>query len=411
MLIHRAYRFRFYPTDDQANQLARTFGCARWVYNWGLQRRSSAFFERQERIYYKHLAAELALLKNNDETSWLKEVSSVCLQQALMHLDQAFTRFFKKTGDYPTFKSRRGDQSCSYMANAFVFRNGQVTLAKHHTPLTIRWSRPLPAAAKPSSATVTRTAGGKYYLSLLVEEESIALPVTIAETGIDLNTKDIVCSNGQRFRTPTTLRVCEERKRRYQRACARKFSAAKVAMGLAPNAKLAKGQRLPISNNLRKAFLKVGRVSEHAANIRRDFQHKTTTSIVRENQVIAMEDLNVQGMTASAAGTLDDPGKKVKQKAGLNRSMLDVGFGEIRRQLVYKALWAGRTTIVIDRWYPSSKRCSCCGFTLKKLSLSQRHWMCPQCSTRHDRDVNAAQNILAAGKAERAGAAGLRIHE
>ena len=100
MLIHRAYRFRFYPTDDQANQLARTFGCARWVYNWGLQRRSSAFFERQERIYYKHLAAELALLKNNDETSWLKEVSSVCLQQALMHLDQAFTRFFKKTGDY-----------------------------------------------------------------------------------------------------------------------------------------------------------------------------------------------------------------------------------------------------------------------------------------------------------------------
>jgi putative transposase len=267
------------------------------------------------------------------------------LQQALQHRDQAFTRFFKKTAAYPTFKSRRGDQSCSFMANAFVFRDGNLTLAKQNDPLAIRWSRPRPAAATASSVTVTRTSGGRYYVSILVDEEMVALPVSANETGIDLYTKEIVCSNGKRYRTPAQLAVLEERKQRHQRACKRKIAAAKVSMGLAPNAKLAKGQRLPISANLRKAFLKVGRVTERAANLRRDGPHKTTTSIVRENQVIAMEDLNVKGMTASAVGTVADPGKNVTTKSGLNH----VGFGEIRRQLEYKALWAGRTAIKIDR--------------------------------------------------------------
>jgi putative transposase len=406
MLFQRADRYRFYPTSDQANPLARTFGYVRWVYNWGLPRRSSAYFERQERIDYKPLATERVVLQTQEATAWLKAVSSVCLQQALQHRDQAFTRFFKKTAAYPTFKSRRGDQSCSFMANAFVFRDGNLTLAKQNDPLAIRWSRPLPAAATPSSVTVTRTSGGRYYVSILVDEEMVALPVSANETGIDLYTKEIVCSNG-RYCTPAQLAVLEERKQRHQRACKRKIAAAKVSMGLAPNAKLAKGQRLPISANLRKAFLKVGRVTERAANLRRDGPHKTTTSIVRENQVIAMEDLNVKGMTASAVGTVADPGKNVTPKSGLNH----VGFGEIRRQLEYKALWAGRTAIKIDRWYPSSKRCSCCGHILKQRSLSQRHWTCPHCATRHDRDENAAKNILAAGKAELAGADGLRIHE
>lgn len=411
MQIQRAYRYRFYPTDAQAEQLARSFGCARWIYNWGLQQRSDAFFNEGRRLYYKDLAAELSLLKRHPDTAWLSEVSSVVLQQSLRHLDTAFTRFFRKEAEYPVYKSRKGDQSCSYMANAFTFRNGQVTLAKQADPLDIRWSRPLPKGAVPSSVSVTRTAGGKYFVSLLVEEAIAPLAPVANETGIDLNTKELVCSDGKRYATPTRLRELDQRKRRYQRACKRKIAAAKKTLGLAPNAALPKGTRLPISNNLRKAFRKVGRVSDRIANVRKDWQHKTTTAIVRENQVIAMEDLYVQGMTASAKGTVETPGKNVKQKAGLNRSVLDVGFGEIRRQIEYKAQWAGRTTVKIDRWYPSSKRCSGCGHIHQRLTLATRRWTCPDCGAVHDRDENAAKNILAAGKAILQGAAALRVHE
>ncbi|WP_434782764.1 MAG: RNA-guided endonuclease TnpB family protein [Ferrovum myxofaciens] len=411
MLIQRAYRYRFYPTPDQADQLARSFGCARWIYNWGLKERSTAFYNNGQRVYYKDLAARLKGLKQDPETSWLSEVSSVVLQQSLRHLDTAFTKFFKKESDYPTFKSRRDNQSCSYMPNAFAFREGKLTLAKHETPLDICWSRPFPKGATPSSVTVTRTTGGKFYISLLTEEEVSPLPKVKGEVGVDLNTSEIVCSNGKRYATPLKLQVLEQRKRRYQRACRRKVAAAKVSMGLSRNAKLSKGVKLPVSNNLRKAYWKVGRVTEHAANVRKDWQHKLTTSIVRENQTIAMESLYVRGMTASAKGSADKPGSNVKAKSGLNRSVLNAGFGEIARQLEYKTVWAGRTVVKIDRWYPSSKRCSSCGYVLKSLSLSTRQWVCPDCGQSHDRDLNASINILMAGKAILAGADGLRIHE
>ena len=411
MQIHRAYRYRFYPTPDQAEHLARTFGCVRWVYNWGLALRSSAFFERQERIYYKQLSAQLTQVKKAPETAWLNEVSAVCLQQALKHLDNAFTRFFKKEGAYPTFHRRKGEASCSYVGTAFALRGEQLTLAKLDEPLAIRWSRPLPAGARPTSVTVSRTTAGRYYVSILVDEIAVPLPVTSREVGIDLNTGSVVGSHGQRFATPARLDVLAQRQRRYQRACKRKVAAAKVKLGLPPNAPLPKGVRLPVSHNLRRAYQKVARVAETAAHVRRDWQHKLSTSLVRENQVIAMEDLNVRGMTASARGTIDDPGKKVRQKAGLNRSILNVGFYELQRQIVYKAHWAGRSVVKIDRWYPSSKRCSACGHTLTTLALHQRRWRCPVCQTMHDRDENAAKNILAAGKAELAGASQLRIHE
>lgn len=410
MKVYRAYRYRFYPTPNQVDQLARTLGCARFVYNWALQTRNTAFFDRQERLYHKHLSGLLTTLKKQPDTLWLSEVSSVVLQQALIHLDNAFTKFFKKTADYPTFKSRKGDQSCSYMDNAFTFRDGRLTLAKQAESLDIRWSRNLPDDAVPSSVTITHTAGGRYYASLLVEVEVEPLPTSGQEVGIDFNTGDMVCSNGNRYPTPKQLLELEQRKRRYQRACKRKVASAKVKAGNAPNAALPKGVKLLVSNNLRRAYRKVGRVAEHATNIRRDWQHKTTTTIVRENQVIAMEDLNVRGMTASSSGTVEQPGKNVSQKSGLNRSIQNVGFGELRRQLEYKALWYGRTTVAIDRWYPSSKRCSCCGHVLRKLSLSTRKWTCSECGTTHDRDDNAAKNILAAGKAVLAGADALRVH-
>jgi len=411
MVVKRAYRYRFYPTPEQEDQLARSFGCARWIYNWGLKQRTDAFFERGERLYYKDLAAQLKHLKADPDTAWLSEVSNVVLQQALRHLDTAFTRFFRKEAAYPTPKRRKDDQSCSYMANAFTFRDGKLTLAKQRARLDIRWSRPLPKDTVPSSVTVTRTTAGRYYVSLLVEEDVKVLTPVAQETGIDLNVKELVLSTGKRYRPPAKLKTLEARKRRYQRACKRKVAAAKRAMGRDPNAPLPKGVKLEVSNNLRKASRKVGRVAERIANVRKDWQHKTTTTIVRENQVIAMEDLNVAGMTASAKGTTENPGKQVKQKSGLNQAVLNVGFGELRRQLTYKAKWHGRTAVAIDRWYPSSKRCGACGHLHRDLRLSDRHWSCPECGTRHDRDLNEAHNILLAGKATLKGADALRVHD
>ncbi len=411
MRVQRAYRYRFYPTPAQQEQLARTFGCVRVVYNWGLQERTRAFFDRGERLYYAALAKGLTHLKKTPERAWLSEVSNVALQQALRHLDRAFKNFFEKRADYPTFKSRRDDQRASYMLNGFTYRGGKVTLAKQDESLDIRWSRPLPQGAQPSSVTVTRTAAGRYYISLLVEEDVTPLLASNAAIGLDMNTGAIVDSQGRVHRTPKRLLELEQRRRKYQRAQRRKVAAAKVRMGLDPKAPIPKGVRLQASNNLLRANRKVGRVAERISNVRRNWQHKLTTSIVRENQVIAIEDLNVRGMTASSRGTADAPGKRVRQKSGLNRSILNVGFGEIRRQLEYKAAWAGREVAVIDRFYPSSKRCSGCGHVLPRLALSTRRWTCPGCGAEHDRDVNAAKNILAAGRAVLAGADMLRVHE
>ncbi|WP_126448216.1 RNA-guided endonuclease InsQ/TnpB family protein [Sulfuricystis multivorans] len=412
MKVQRAYRYRFYPTPEQEEQLAKTFGCVRSVYNWGLERRTRAFYERKQRLYYKDLALALTALKKTPERAWLNEVSNVALQQALRHLDRAFANFFAGRAAYPTFKSKRDAvQSASYMRNGFTLRDGKLTLAKQDKPLDVRWSRPLPNGVQPSSVTVTRTSGGRYYVSLLVEEDIAPLSQTNERIGLDFNAGAIVDSKGRVHRLPQRLNDLEARKRRYQRAQRRKITAAKVRMGLEPNAPLPRGARLPVSNNLRKASRKVGRVQEHIAAIRSDWQHKLTTSIVRENQVIAIEDLALRGMTASARGTPEKPGKRVHQKAGLNRAVLNMGFAELRRQLEYKAQWYGREVIAIDRWYPSSKRCSACGYVLPKLALSARKWTCPACGQAHDRDLNAAKNILAAALAIKAGAAALRIDE
>lgn len=412
MKVQRAYRYRFDPTPEQEQQLARTFGCVRAIYNWGLEQRTRAFYDRQQRLYYKDLALALTALKQTPEYVWLQDVSNVTLQQALRHLDRAFAGFFSRRSAYPAFKSRRDSmQAASYMRNGFVWRGGQLTLAKQDVPLHIRWSRPLPEGAEPSSVTVTRTSAGRYHVSFLVEEDIAPLPETDQRIGLDVNTGAVVDSRGRHDRLPSSLAALEIRKRRYQRAQRRKIAAAKKRMGLASNAPLPKGRRLDVSNNLKKASRRVARVQARIADIRRDWQHQLTTRIVRENQVIAIEDLNVRGMTASARGAAEQPGRRVRQKAGLNRAVLNAGFAELRRQIEYKAAWYGREVVAIDRWYPSSKRCSSCGHVLPRLPLSTRRWTCPDCGANHDRDVNAARNILAAALAQRAGAAALRIDE
>lgn len=385
MLQKRAYKYRFYPTPEQAEQLARTFGCARFIYNWGLQLRKEAWFERQEQIGYSNTAKQLAALKQAPETAWLSEVSSVVLQQSLRHLDTAFRNFFAKRGGYPTFKSkRRGGQSASYMANGFSFHDGQITLAKQDKPLDIRWSRQLPAEVKISSITVSKDAAGRYFASLLVEEDIQPLPETDKSIALDVGLKTFAMPHeGEPVANPKYLGTRLKRLARYQRSMARKLECAKVQVGLKGKG-IPKGVRIPRSNNHQKAAAKVARLHASVNDARNDFLHQLSTRIVRENQVVAVEDLNVSGMI---------------QNPKLARDISDASWSRFRSMLEYKCAWYGRQFVATDRWLPTSKRCSDCGYTLDELRLSVREWTCPACGAQHDRDRNAAKNILNAALA------------
>jgi putative transposase len=346
--------------------LARTFGCARFVYNWALRLRTDAYYERQERVSYADTSAALTILKQQPEAAWLNEVSSVPPQQALRHLDRAFRTFFEGRAQYPTFHKKHGTQAAEYTTSAFRWNPEKraLTLAKMDTPLHIHWSRPLPEDAVPTTVTVSRDTAGRYFVSVLVEEEIAPLPVTAKQVGIDLALHDVVVlDTGEKVGNTRFFRADEKKLAQAQR-------------------RLAKKQRG--SKNRDKAREKVASIHARIADRRRDFTHKLSTRIIRENQTICIESLRVKAM--------------VKHPT-LAKAIHDVGWDEFVRQLEYKANWAGHTIIRIDKWYPSSKRCHECGHVLNSLSLDTRRCTCPECGSVHDRDVNAAQNVLAAGLA------------
>ncbi len=360
----KAYRYRFYPSAEQQRILAQTFGCCRYVYNWALQQRTDAYYQHGERLYYEGTAQRLVLLKKQEETLWLNEVSSVVLQQALRHLDRAFRNFFEGRAEYPTFKKKCHQQAATYASNAFTWDGGALTLAKMDAPLAIVWHRPLPDGCKPSSVTITKDEAERYFVSILVEEDIKPLEVTPKTVGLDLGLKSmVITSDGQTYGNPKFFTQEEKKLARAQRR----------------HAKKQKG-----SKNRAKARLKVARIHKKIADHRRDYQHKLSTQTIRENQVVCIESLQV---------------KQMVQNHCLAKAISDVGWSELVRQLEYKAAWYGRTVVKIDKWYPSSKRCFDCGHLLDSLPLGVRVWTCPACGMVHDRDVNAAKNILAAGLA------------
>lgn len=386
MQLHRAYRFRFYPTSEQAEQLARTFGCVRYVYNWALALRSTAWDASKERINYHESAKRLTLLKQQPDTAWLNEVSNVALQQSLRHLDKGYANFFAGRAKYPRFKSRRDNvQAASYMTNGFSFRNGQITLAKHNAPLDIHWSRALPEGSTPSSVTVTCDATGRYHISILVEAAAEVLPPLNTAIGIDMGLNHLaVTSDGLKIDNPRLLSKKLARIQRWQRKLARKREAAKASLGF-KGKQVPKGTRIPRSNNSAKLSKRIAKIHAAVRDARRDYLHKTSTRLIRENQAVCVEDLAVSNMV---------------KNPHLARSIQDVAWREFRSMLEYKAVLYGRQIEVVSRWLPSSKRCSCCGHTLESLPLSARTWVCPACHTTHDRDINAARNIRAAGLAQ-----------
>lgn len=358
----KAYLYRFYPTSEQAHNLACTFGCCRFVYNWALKLRTTSYFQYSVRLYHNDLSAALTALKREEGTSWLREVSSVPLQQSLRHLDKAFTNFFEKRADYPTYKKKHKKQSATYAATAFVWTGKTLTLAKQKEPLAIAWSRPLPKGAIPSSVNVSRDKAGRYFVSILVEEEIPTLPLIDKSIGIDLGLKSfIITSDAETIANPKYYARDEKKLARLQRK----------------HAKKQKG-----SKNKDKARKKVARLHARIADTRRDFQHQISTRLIRENQTICLETLAVKNMLKNHC---------------LAKAIADVGWSEFVRQLEYKAKWYGRTIVKIDRWYPSSKTCHVCGWVKQDLTLEDRVYVCEDCGNVTDRDYNAACNILAAG--------------
>ena len=365
--MRTAYKCRAYPDPEQASVLNRTFGCVRVVWNRTLAWRHQRYYGEQVKTNFTQANAYLTAMKATEELAWLNEVASVPLQQAIRHQQVAFSNFFAKRARYPRYKSRNGRQSAEYTRSGFRYRYGQLFLAKMDTPLEFTWSWPDVdvASIDPATVTVSRDPCGRWYVSLAVDvADPVQLPATGAVVGVDLGIKDFaVTSDGEQIPNPRSLAKRERNLARYQRRLAR----------------CQKG-----SANRAKARAKVARAHRKVRASRADFLHRASARLVRDHDVIVLEDLAVKNMVRNRS---------------LAKAISDCGWGEFRRQLEYKAATAGRHVIVIDRWYPSSKTCSACGYLLASLSLSTRTWQCPSCGIRHDRDVNAAKNILAAGLA------------
>lgn len=360
--MQRAYQYRFYPTPEQESLLRRTIGCCRFVYNRALAIRQEAWAQRSEKISGFDLMRKLTMWKKEEETQWLKEVSSVPLQQAINNLEIAYQNFFAKRAKHPTFKKKSSGGSCRFTEFAFRIKDGDVWLAKTNAPLDIRWSRPLPEGAKPKQCTVRLTPSGKWFISFLCDVQIQKMPTSSQSVGLDMGISALVTlSTGEKITNPKMMRVYRKRLATAQRHLSRKKAGSK---------------------RRERAKIKVARIHEKISNTRKDQLHKLTTRLVRENQTIVVEDLNVRGMLKNHC---------------LAGSISDASWHQLKSMLEYKCGWYGRELRVIDRWYPSSKTCSNCGHVVSKLPLAIREWKCPSCSAIHDRDVNAAINILSAG--------------
>lgn len=363
--MEKAFRYRFYPTPEQESLLRRTLGCVRLVYNKALYERTQAWYERQERVGYNQTSSMLTQWKKEEDLDFLNEVSCVPLQQGLRHLQTAFVNFFAGRTNYPTFKKKRNGGSAEFTKSAFKFKNKEIYLAKCSEPLPIRWSRQIPKGCEPTSVTVSLHPSGRWHISIRFDDPTIQpLPVTDNTVGIDLGVTSLIAtSNGDKIANPQHFKKHCKRLKKAQKNFFRKQKGSK---------------------NREKARIKVAKIHLKISDSRTDFLHKTTTQLVRENQTIAVESLAVKNMVKN-------------HKLAL--AISDSGWSELIRQLDYKCRWYGRTLVAIDRWFPSSKRCSSCGHIVDKMPLNIREWTCPKCGCNHDRDVNASKNILAAGLA------------
>ena len=359
----RAYKYRIYPIDEQKALFAKTFGCCRFVYNWALNLKITAYKERKETLGNVYLT-NLMKSELKAEHEWLSEVNSQSLQRALRNLDTAYNNFFRNTKavGFPRFKSRKNRQSFQCPQHCSVdFKKGTLSIPKAKgIPAVLH--RKFKGMVK--TVTISMTPSGRYFASVLVDTTIQELPASAIQgdtaLGIDLGIKSLaVCSDGRTFDNPKNLQRSLDRLKLLQKRLSRKQ----------------KG-----SANRNKTRIRVARLQERIANCRKDSLHKITHALTHDSQVhtICMENLNVKGM---------------QRNHHLAQAVGDASFGTFLTLLEYKCSWYGVNLIKIDRFAPSSKTCGKCGYIYKGLKLSERSWTCPECGTHHDRDFNAACNI------------------
>ncbi len=360
--IYRAYKYRIYPTDKQQTLINKHIGCCRWLYNYALEKKTIAYKKDKTRLSRFDLSAEIPMLKQNKGTEWLKEVNSQSLQMSLKNMDEAFTRFFRDKKGFPKFKSKHHPRkSFSVPQSVKVdWDNKKVSIPKIKN---IKFALDRKPTGEIKSATVSRTPTGKYFISILVDTgmEPPKKYKIKEETsvGIDLGIKDfLITSNGGKVDNPKYLRNHLFRLKKLQRRASQKQ----------------KG-----SSRRKRANLRVAKIHERIHNLRTDFLHKLSFKLISENQTICLEDLNVQGMMKNHC---------------LAQSISDCSWSKFNEFLKYKAEWNGVNIVRIGRFEPSSKMCSKCGHIKRDLTLKDRKWQCSICYSEHDRDINAAKNIL-----------------